>query len=283
MSNPRALKDSILFGGIILVLSYFVFWGPIAFFHIPTISFVDKTKGPLWAIILFMFGGFTPSILGLLLSRITDGKVGLRSLLRRSLQVKISLKWYLLILIIILISGLMQIMLNIILGNTFDFRILIQQLPSFIPLIIIGPFSEEYGWRGYFLDKLQENFSPINSAIITGIIWGLWHLPLFFMVGTSQKVLNIPFFGFLIDTTAVSIIMTWIINNSKSSIWSAIFFHWIYTYMAQVVSTGVKISIIYNWLEPLPYVIVSIIIIIRWKNGRSKINKKPGLTPASTL
>lgn len=268
MRNPRSFRHSILFICIILALSYLVFWGPIAIFHVPTISFVDKTKGPLWAIILFLLGGFTPSVLGLLLARITDGKPGLKKLLRRSLQVKINIKWYILIVAIVIFSGFMQILLNMILGNRFDFALFIRQLPSFIPLIIIGPISEELGWRGYLLEKLQENLSPIYSAIIIGIVWGLWHLPLFFMIGTSQNTLNIPFMSFIVNTTATSIVMTYIVNKSNGNVWSAIAFHWIYTYMAQVISTGINRSIIYNWLEPIPYVAIATALIIIWKNGR---------------
>lgn len=276
MRNPGALRQSILFGGIILALSYLVFWGPLAFFHVPTISFVDKTKGPLWAIILFLLGGFTPSILGLLMARITDGKKGLKELARRSFQARIGIKWYMLIVAIIAFGGLTQILLAAISGNSFEFALFIRQLPSFIPLIIIGPISEEYGWRGYFLDKLQENFSPIHSAIIVGVVWGLWHLPLFYMTGTSQNVLNIPFISFVTSTIATSIIMTYIVNGSKGSVWSAIVFHWIYTYMAQVVSTGVSRTALYNWLEPMPYAVVAIAVIVMWKAGRKGMAKSSG-------
>lgn len=69
--------------------------------------------------------------------------------------------------------------------------------------------------------------------------------------------------------------MTWIINNSNGSLWSAIFFHWIYTYVSQAVSTGVARSMLYNWLEPIPYIVIACVIIILWKRGRNKIVKSP--------
>ncbi len=270
MNNRKAFRHSALFGGIVLALSYFVFWGPLALFRIPTISFVDKSKGPAWAIALFMLGGFMPSIVGLALSRITDGKTGFRSLLRRSCQIKIGFRWYLYIVGFIALGGSVQILMNALFGNTFDFKLFLQQLPSLLPLIIIGPLSEEYGWRGYLLDKLQENFSPLLSAVATGILWGFWHYPLFNMVGTSQNTLQIPFLSFLVSTIATSIIVSWILNNSNRSLWTAIFFHWIYTYMAQVVSTGVTRSPLYNWIESLPYVIAAVAIAVLWKKGRAK-------------
>lgn len=276
MRNQKAFKQSILFGVLVLSLSYLVFWGPLALFHIPTISFVDKTKGPIWAIVLFLLGGFIPSVLGLILSRVTDGKDGFRNLVKSSFKVSIDFKWYMLIFTIIIISGFTQVLLNsIILKSKFDYSIFVKQLPSLIPLIIIGPLSEEYGWRGYFQEKLQVNFSQFNSSIIIGIIWGLWHIPLFYMVGTSQNTLHIPFLSFIVNTISTSIIITWIYNNSKGSVWSAIFFHWIYTYISQVISTGITRSMLYNWLEPIPYLVIASTITILWKRGKQKEEKRP--------
>ncbi len=54
-----------------------------------------------------------------------------------------------------------------------------------ITAFLIGPilncltcFGEEWGWRGYLLQKLKSRLKPLSLMIITGIIWGLWHLPL---------------------------------------------------------------------------------------------------------
>ena len=82
------------------------------------------------------------------------------------------------------------------------------------------------------------------------------------MVGTSQYELKFPFIGFLVGIIAQSIIMTWIDSNTGSSIFAAIFYHWVFTYVAQVNSTGVIRSTIYNWLEYTPYILIAIMIII---------------------
>lgn len=138
------------------------------------------------------------------------------------------------------------------------------QAGSYLPLILIGPISEEFGWRGYALDRLQTRWSPLISSIMIGIVWGLWHGPLFMMVGTSQHELGIPFLGFTVGLIALSILFTWLHNHTGGSIWTAIFFHWIYTYMAQVVASGVTRSVIYNWIEFLPYIIEAVIIVAIW-------------------
>lgn len=61
-------------------------------------------------------------------------------------------------------------------------------LISVLEVIIIGPvvniiptMGEELGWRGYLLPKLREFFSDRYALIITGVIWGIWHIPIIVM------------------------------------------------------------------------------------------------------
>ncbi len=93
------------------------------------------------------------------------------------------------------------------------------------------------GWRGYAQDRLQTKFSPLVSGSIVGVFWRLWHLPLFFIPGTSQNVLDFPFLGFLTGVISQSVLYAWLHNRTGRSIWTAVFFHWIYTFEGQVVAT----------------------------------------------
>jgi len=265
MNKQRPLLEGLLFSAITICLSYIVFWGPIAVFKVPTISFVSNVRGPIWAIILFIIGGFVPSLVAIILTRIRQGTEGLKSLLKRCFQFRLGLGWYLAIIIVVLLGSAGQLIIHSLLGNSFDFSLYLAQLSSFIPLIIIGPISEELGWRGYLLSKLQLKWNALVSSVLIGIVWAFWHLPLFFLIGTSQHELHLPFMGFLVGTIAVSIIFSWINNNTNNSIWAAILLHWLYTYAAQVNSTGVTRSPEYNWLEYLPYVLIAIVVVVIWK------------------
>ncbi len=48
-------------------------------------------------------------------------------------------------------------------------------------LNILTCFGEEWGWRGYLFPKLKEAVGIKAALLLSGIIWGLWHLPLTIM------------------------------------------------------------------------------------------------------
>jgi membrane protease YdiL (CAAX protease family) len=187
---------------------------------------------------------------------------------QRIIQFRLGWHWYMFILLIVIAGTAGQLTINKFLGNTFHGYLFGAQLGSFLPLLILGPLSEEIGWRGYALARLQTQWNALTSSLIVGLVWALWHLPLFMMVGTSFHESGDPFIGFMIKMIASSILYTWLYNNTKQSLWSAILLHWLYTYAAQVLSFGVIRSPLYNWLECLPYVVMAFFVVLIWKTHK---------------
>jgi uncharacterized protein len=265
VNNTKTVKEAYVFLLLTLALSYFVFWGPLALFKVPTISFVSDVKGPVWAIALFITGGFVPSLLAIFLTWKKEGLAGLQLLGRRIIQFRLGWRWHEFTFLIVVAGTAGQLVIYRLLGNTFNGTLFLTQLGSFLPLLILGPLSEEIGWRGYALERLQTRWNALTSSLIVGLVWALWHLPLFLMVGTSQHELDIPFMGFLIQMMASSILYTWLYNNTQQSLWSAILLHWLYTYAVLVLSSGIIRSPLYNGLEHLPYVLMAAIVVLIWK------------------
>jgi membrane protease YdiL (CAAX protease family) len=265
VKSTKTVKEAYVFLGLTLAFSWFVFWGPLVIFKIPAISFVSEVKGPAWASALFLVGGFVPSLLAVFLTWTKEGVPGLRLLGRRIIQFKLGWRWYGYTLLIVIAGTAGQLTINKLLGNTFNATLFLAELGIFLPLLILGPLSEEIGWRGYALGRLQTRWNALTSSLIVGLVWALWHLPLFMMVGTSQYELRLPFIGFLVGFIANSILYTWLFNNTKQSIWSAILFHWLYTCAFQMMSTWVTRSPLYNWLEYLPYAIMASIVVLIWR------------------
>lgn len=95
----------------------------------------------------------------------------------------------------------------------------------FIPLTIfmlLGGGTEEIGWRGLLQPLMEQKFSMFTSSIIVSVIWGFWHLPLWFMGATSQSQTN--FGSFLIGTLGFSIALA-VIRDMCKSIFVCILLH----------------------------------------------------------
>lgn len=259
--KTKEFKETILYFGIVLFLSYFVFWGPLAFFKIETANLIGRTTGPVWALVLFILGGFVPSFAGIFLTALFEGKPGIKNLFRSSIHIKIGLKTYLLILLVVLYYSGALILLYTTLSGKFNFSQFWIQLPTILPLIFLGPLSEEYGWRGFALKRLLKNLNPIFASLIVGLGWSLWHLPLFYMLGTSQYNFHIPFISFLISITCSSFVYTYIYLKSNKSLFAVIILHWIWTYAMQVVGSSVVRTTLYNWLECIPSLLMGIVFI----------------------
>jgi membrane protease YdiL (CAAX protease family) len=52
-------------------------------------------------------------------------------------------------------------------------------LATFVLVALIGGGQEEPGWRGFALDRLQARHSPLLATALLGLVWGLWHLPIY--------------------------------------------------------------------------------------------------------
>ncbi|QFU83138.1 CPBP family intramembrane glutamic endopeptidase [Natronorubrum aibiense] len=99
---------------------------------------------------------------------------------------------------------------------------------TLLVIFLLGPFHEEIGWRGYWLDRLQLRWSALTSSLVLGVAWAAWHAPLFLMVGYFSSWDFSPdpalfAFNILVGT----ILYTWLFNNTARSLLAAIAFHFV--------------------------------------------------------
>ena len=89
---------------------------------------------------------------------------------------------------------------------------------------MIFTFGEEFGWRGYLLPRLAP-LGGISAAIITGVIWGLWHTPVIVLDGYNYP--GHPWAGvgvMVIFTVALGMIFAWLRFRS-GSVWPSVMGH----------------------------------------------------------
>lgn len=86
-----------------------------------------------------------------------------------------------------------------------------------------GPIAEEFGWRGYLLDRLCERFTPITAGLIIGPIWAVWHLPLFYdSVFSNFRTA----FLYLLWVTSLSVILALVVARARGSVLPSVLGHW---------------------------------------------------------
>lgn len=91
-----------------------------------------------------------------------------------------------------------------------------------IPMMLFGGGLEEAGWRYIFQPELEKKYSFTVSTVIVSVVWWLWHLPLFHILGTAQYGQN--YFAFGVNVLGMSFALA-CIRKSTGSVWLCVLFH----------------------------------------------------------
>ena len=171
---------------------------------------------------------FGPSVAAFMLVFKASGWRGVRRLAGRALDYRIPIPWLLTILLLPTALAGGAFYLNAALGNPAPPTPLLAQpllIPAYFVFILLlqGPVPEEFGWRGYALDRLQARWPALTASLVLGLIWGVWHLPGFFIPGVSQSYMS--FWAFLVLTVSFSVLITWVYNNTGRNLLAALLAH----------------------------------------------------------
>jgi len=99
---------------------------------------------------------------------------------------------------------------------------------SLVLSTITGAMGEELGWRGFLLPRLQQRFDALTSSLIVGVVWALWHLPLWLLPGYGW--VEFPYLAFALVAISTSVLMTWVLNNTNGSLVMASIIHLMMNY-----------------------------------------------------
>ena len=181
---------------------------------------------------LGFFVGYGLATAALVMTGLTEGGAGVRALLRRYLIWRVGLRWYLVVLLGPAFVGLAAMALvyawsgqvpdwsngeaSRILGTSTNLWLFVV-LFFLVDALTNG---EEMAWRGFVLPKLQARFSALVASLILGAVWGLWHLPRFWLAGDAGS-----FALAMVHNLAMAVVFTWVYNNTSGSLLIATLFH----------------------------------------------------------
>jgi len=201
-----------------------LFWLPIVLFSLT----VNDPLGVLFGTISV----FGPLASAFVLTYFNQGKDGIRKLLKRGVDHRFGKKWLIPIFLLFpVVNGSAVLVAMLTEAITIDVSwvsklpsVIIGDLVMFI-LFCVWAAGEEFGWRGYALDRLQGRFSAIISSILLGIIWWAWHIPALDFQSSALGTQPINVWIFLIIILEFAVLLTWIYNNTNRSILAVILFH----------------------------------------------------------
>jgi membrane protease YdiL (CAAX protease family) len=180
-------------------------------------------------------GFLGPALAAFTVTGLTEGRAGVRELLARCVTWRVGVSWYLVVLAgpaaLFLLSALATpgVLLSVhVPGVVFGVR----YLGLYVVILLFGgALSEEPGWRGYALPRLQQRCGPLWGSVILGTVMGVWHLPLYAFVpgfneaGTGGWAISLAFGEFVLVTIPFSIVFTWVANNTRASVLLTMLLH----------------------------------------------------------
>jgi membrane protease YdiL (CAAX protease family) len=177
-----------------------------------------------------------PSIAALMVAFLADGWHGVLDILRRLGRWRANWRWYVFVLFSPAVLYFIAVGVHALLGGSAPQFPLLRENPVMILMVFVAfllpwqssAFLEEIGFRGYALEKLQNQRGPLVGTLILGAFFGAWLLPEFFQPDSFLYAMGgLRFFPwFILTEIGWSILMTWAYNNtSKSSLIAGYLFH----------------------------------------------------------
>jgi membrane protease YdiL (CAAX protease family) len=156
-----------------------------------------------------------PALSGILLTKIVDGKCGLRDLCARSFRWRFAPGWYAPLLIppalILTVLFILQRFVSLAYASSrFGLGILFG-----VPAGLL----EEIGWTGYAFPKMRNHQGAFASSLLLGLGWAAWHLPVIDFLGAAVPhgaYFYAFFLSFALAMTAMRVLICWMYANTSS-------------------------------------------------------------------
>ena len=213
-------------------LTFFVTW--VCWFAAPVLG--DPENGDAIFIVLMLIGLLTPFASALYLTLASKNEALKKEFFNKLLNIRLIRPSSIpLFLVLFPASMIVSILISTLIGYPLDqftiaeeFSFTVGAVPTLLFLLLAACF-EELGWRGYAVESLNTNRSYFAATAIFGVLWSLWHLPMFFIPHSYQaELLQEDFLlvlNFFVSIVPLAFIISWFCKKNSGSILGAVLIH----------------------------------------------------------
>jgi membrane protease YdiL (CAAX protease family) len=172
-------------------------------------------SGQLAPLIMFPVMVLAVGAAGIVLTAITDGRPAVRDLVRgaRRWRVRRADALSLLIPPACILAALL--LLRALVSPAFTPNL----FPVGLLFGVIAGFFEEFGWSGFAYPRMRARVGPLRGALLLGLLWGLWHLPVVDSLGAASPhghALPEFFLAFILVLMSLRLLIAWVFTRTGS-------------------------------------------------------------------
>lgn len=190
-----------------------------------TLQTLLSEASPIAATAAFALAGFGPAIAAAVVVALGEGS--LREWARRTFRVRLPLRYYAVALSLPLLGVVLAGGVHV---AAFEGVATLDELPSILEypiylgvVVFLFGGQEEPGWRGFAFPRLAATRPRLVAAVLVGVVWVGWHLPLFVLPDTIQSEILFPLYA--LQLLAMSVILAWLTVAARWSVLPAVLLH----------------------------------------------------------
>ncbi len=176
-------------------------------------------------VILALLAG--PSVAGILLTGLVDGRAGLREFRSRLIRWRVGARWYAIALLAApFLMTVVLLALSLIspkfLPSIFSVENKVSHLLMGLATGLAAGIFEESGWTGFAIHRLKLRYNILTTGLIVGLLWAVWHLLPALWVGFASGTVKgaLSLISYLLDPflflVVYRVLMVWVYDRTES-------------------------------------------------------------------